>query len=155
MLKSDASSTFSSLKSPGTLLKSARLSLDYSLEEIAKISKVPLYALHAIEHDDWEALPGLIYVKGFLKLYAREVHLDPEYVIEVLNASFIENLAYEEMKVHEAWGEEDYSSLNIQALMSLMAGVAVAVLIVSLFGVNPQTLEAKEAPKTVMTSTLP
>ena len=155
MTNPNAHSSLSSLKSPGKLLKSARLSLHYSIEEIAEISKIPLYALYAIECDDWEQLPGLIYVKGFLKLYAREVGLDPNDVITLLEASFVEHLAYEEMKVQEAWSQEDHSNLNIQALKSLMAGVAVAVLIVSLFGVSPQTLEAKETSTPVMTSTLP
>ena len=146
-----------STKSPGYLLKSARLHLGWSQEDVSWQSKIPLYAIQAIENDHWDALPGLIYVKGFLRLYAREVGLEPKLIIQCLEASFVEHLAYEEIKVQEAWTHEDSSILNLQALMSLMAGVAVAVLIISLFGIHPQTLEAKEtAPNSYqVTSTLP
>lgn len=133
-----------SIKSPGSLLKSARLHLGWSQEDVSWRSKIPLYAIQAIENDHWDALPGLIYVKGFLKLYAREVGLDPSLIIQYLEASFMESLAYEEIKIQESWDHTDSSMINFQALMSLMAGVAVAILMISLFGIHPQTLEAKE-----------
>ena len=144
-------------KSPGYLLKSARLHLGWSQEDVSWQSKIPLYAIQALENDHWDALPGLIYVKGFLRLYAREVGLDPQMIIQCLEASFIEHLAYEEIKVQDTWSQEDSSIFNLQAVMSLMAGVAVAVLIISLFGIHPPTLEAKETSSTPyqITSTLP
>jgi cytoskeletal protein RodZ len=157
MLINEHTPSLSTFQSPGRLLKAARLHLGWSQEEISWHSKIPLYAIQAIESDDWDALPGLIYVKGFLRLYAREVALDPEMIIQCLEASFIEHLAYEEMKNQDEWSHADSSILNLQALMSLMAGVAVAVLIISLFGVRPQTLEAKETSPIThqLTSTLP
>ena len=157
MLINEYTPSVLNLKSPGEILKNERLQLGWSQEEISWHSKIPLYAIEAIENECWGDLPGLIYVKGFLRLYAREVGLDPEMIIQCLEASFIEHLAYEEMKVQESWSQGDHSFLNLQALMSLMAGVAVAVLIISLFGVDPQALEAKETSSVItgVSSTLP
>jgi cytoskeletal protein RodZ len=46
------------------------------LEEISQRSRISLKVLQALEEDDGEALPAAVYVRGFLRAYARHVGLD-------------------------------------------------------------------------------
>ena len=67
----------------GSLLKNEREKQQKTLEEISNKTKISKSILKAIEEDRHDLLPSLSYVKGFLKLYARELDLDPEEVIKL------------------------------------------------------------------------
>ena len=62
----------------GSELREAREQRGISLREIAERTNIRLPVLRAIENDDFRALPGSVIMRGFLKLYAREVGLDPD-----------------------------------------------------------------------------
>jgi cytoskeletal protein RodZ len=51
------------------------------LEEIAQRTRVSLRVLQALEADDQEALPADVYIRGFLKAYARHVGLDENEIV--------------------------------------------------------------------------
>ncbi len=76
----------------GKILKQTREEKGISLQEISHKTKVSLSYLKAIEAEDWEALPPKPYVKGFLRLYASSLGLDPEQFI----AYYEQNLASSE-----------------------------------------------------------
>lgn len=63
--------------SPGAQLAAARLRAGLSLDQVSQRSRVPRPALEALERDDWAGLPAPIYARGFTRLYAQEVGLDP------------------------------------------------------------------------------
>ncbi len=46
------------------------------LEEIAAKTRISLRVLQALESDEWEELPPRVYLRGFIKAYARHVGLD-------------------------------------------------------------------------------
>lgn len=46
------------------------------LEEIAAKTRISLRVLQALESDDWEELPPRVYLRGFIKAYARYLGLD-------------------------------------------------------------------------------
>lgn len=48
-----------------------------SIEEVAQTTRIPLKTLRAVEADDFEALPGEVFVRGFLRAYAKALGLDP------------------------------------------------------------------------------
>jgi cytoskeleton protein RodZ len=62
----------------GSDLREAREQRGVSLKEIAERTKIRLPVLRAIENDDFRLVPGSVIMRGFLKLYAREVGLDPD-----------------------------------------------------------------------------
>lgn len=62
----------------GQYLKNEREAKGIKLEHVAEITKVSLNHLKAIEDGRFEVLPGKVYVKGFIKLYARCIGIDPD-----------------------------------------------------------------------------
>jgi len=55
-----------------------------SVEDIAQVTKIPRASVAALEVADHEALPALIFVKGFVRAYAGVVGLDPAAMVRQL-----------------------------------------------------------------------
>jgi cytoskeletal protein RodZ len=66
------------LTSFGEELRRQRELRQVSLEEIADSTKVNLRFLEALERNDFDALPGGLFTRGFIRAYATYVGLDPE-----------------------------------------------------------------------------
>jgi DnaJ-class molecular chaperone len=65
----------------GADLHTIRTELDIPLEEIADNTKVQISMLRAIEEDNMEVFPPAVYLKGFLKSYARYLQIDENIVV--------------------------------------------------------------------------
>ncbi len=59
------------VESIGTTLRREREVRALSLEEIARITRIPLRSLRLLEQDDLDALPGDVFARGFVRSYAR------------------------------------------------------------------------------------
>lgn len=70
---------------PGRLLATARVRAGLTLGDVAARSKVPVAALEAIDEDDYRRIGAPVYARGFVRLYAREVGLDPAVPIALLD----------------------------------------------------------------------
>ncbi len=66
----------------GRSLKELRERLGIDLKAISMETKINLKILEAIEAEDIARLPAPVYLKGFLKAYARVLHLDAQKLIE-------------------------------------------------------------------------
>lgn len=66
----------------GQLLRWKRLQLGLSLEAVAQITRITLYNLQFLENDQYHLLPGEIYTRGYLRSYAKVLHLNPEEIIK-------------------------------------------------------------------------
>lgn len=75
-------STTSDLTSPqpsvGAALRAARESLGLTTQEIADRTKFSVRQVEALEQDDAAHLPQGTFLRGFIRSYARVVHLEPE-----------------------------------------------------------------------------
>ncbi|NWG03312.1 MAG: helix-turn-helix domain-containing protein [Syntrophaceae bacterium] len=69
------------MESPGKFLKKEREIRNIPLEEISNFTKIKEDYLKAIEEDKYELLPHSLYVKGYLKGYAKYLSLDPIHII--------------------------------------------------------------------------
>ncbi|NJN23860.1 MAG: hypothetical protein HC810_04995 [Acaryochloridaceae cyanobacterium RL_2_7] len=67
-----------SLGDMGGRLKAIRLQQAIELEFIAKKTHIPLGHLKSIEKGDIEALPELVYVRGFIRRYAQALRQDQD-----------------------------------------------------------------------------
>ncbi|MGH2723253.1 MAG: helix-turn-helix domain-containing protein [Actinomycetota bacterium] len=67
----------------GRALRRARLQQGKSLEDASRDTRVRTDYLDALEREDWGALAGDVYVRGFLRSYARYLGLSPDKVISV------------------------------------------------------------------------
>jgi cytoskeletal protein RodZ len=52
-----------------------------SVEEVSRATRIPSAAIERIEGDHFDDLPGEVFVRGFLKAYARAVHASPDEVL--------------------------------------------------------------------------
>jgi cytoskeleton protein RodZ len=66
----------------GATLRRARMRKGLTLEQLARATKISVPALDALENNDFDRLPATIYTRGFLRVYAREVGLDPEETVD-------------------------------------------------------------------------
>ena len=65
----------------GADLRKIRMELGIRLEEIAESTKVQMGMLRSIEEDNLSLLPPGVYLKGFLKSYARYLQIDESAVV--------------------------------------------------------------------------
>jgi cytoskeletal protein RodZ len=72
----------------GGELRRARTARKLSLADIAARTKINQTILRAIEDNRFDRVPGGLFRRGYLRAYAREVHLDPEEIVERYRAEF-------------------------------------------------------------------
>ena len=73
--------------SVGTLLKSEREKKGLRLIQIARSTKLREHFLEAIENEEWQKLPSPVYVKGFIRSYAKSIGLDSQEIIKLYKKS--------------------------------------------------------------------
>jgi DnaJ-class molecular chaperone len=66
----------------GKTLKQVRERMGVDLKTISEETKINIKILECIEEETPERLPALVYLKGFLRSYAKSIGLDPQKVIE-------------------------------------------------------------------------
>jgi cytoskeletal protein RodZ len=69
------------MESVGTYLRRHREAKRMSIEEISRATRMPTSSVERIELDQFDELPGEVFVRGFLKSYARSLGLTPEDVL--------------------------------------------------------------------------
>ncbi len=67
--------------SAGAMLREARENRGLSVFEVAEKLFLTEHYVHALESEDYEKLPGEVYVKGYIKSYALLLDLDEEQVM--------------------------------------------------------------------------
>lgn len=78
------------MKTAGDLLKDKRLLLELTLADVAGRTKVKPEYLLALEESDFDKLPSAPVTKGFLKSYARVLHLNPDTLIAMYRRDYDE-----------------------------------------------------------------
>jgi flagellar biosynthesis protein FlhG len=66
----------------GKTLKQVREKMGVELQVISQETKINIKILEGIEEEALEKLPAMVYLKGFLKSFARSIGLDPHKVVE-------------------------------------------------------------------------
>ena len=74
-------------ESVGQYLKRHREARRMSLEEVSRATRVPSASVERIEADQFDELPGEVFVRGFLKSYAKAVGLEADDVLARYTAS--------------------------------------------------------------------
>lgn len=66
----------------GATLREARLRRKLDIQEVEAATKIRAKYLRALEHEDWDLLPGPTFVRTFLRTYAEFLGLDPRPIVE-------------------------------------------------------------------------
>jgi len=69
------------MDSIGRYLKRTRETRAMSVEEVSRATRIPVASIDKIEADHFDDLPGEVFVRGFLKAYARAVSLSVDEVL--------------------------------------------------------------------------
>lgn len=83
------------METPGAYLKRERDLRGVTLEEVSKATHVPLRMLKFLEEDDFESLPEIPFVKGYIQAYSKHIGLDPRDALLCLEA-YLQELKHEE-----------------------------------------------------------
>ncbi|MCP3730237.1 helix-turn-helix domain-containing protein [Sphingomonas sp. MG17] len=70
----------------GEALTEARLRCAMSIEDVAAETRVPVRYLAAIEAERFDLIPALVYIKGFVRAFARAVGLCERWATEAVKA---------------------------------------------------------------------
>jgi cytoskeleton protein RodZ len=66
----------------GAILEDARRRQGIDIETLAERTKIRPKYLRALENEDWEALPGPAYARGFIRAYAKQLGIDSEVLVD-------------------------------------------------------------------------
>jgi len=78
----------SDLLNIGAILKKKREEYAYTLEHVSEVTRITLTSLRNIEEGNLDALPGLVFVRGFIRNYAKWRGLEGDGMMEALNQPF-------------------------------------------------------------------
>ncbi len=71
---------------PGKRLRQARESLGITVEDVATQMRLTTTLIEKLEADDYDAMPKQVFLRGYLRAYAKIVYLNADEVIEQFNA---------------------------------------------------------------------
>jgi cytoskeleton protein RodZ len=71
------------METPGNKLRDAREARSLSLDDVAHVTRIPRASLSALEEGRFDRLPAPVFVRGFIRSYARAVGLDPATVVRL------------------------------------------------------------------------
>src|SRR5215510_7939287 len=95
----------------GSELKAARKKARIGVDLISTRTKIPVSKLVALERADFKNLPTGLYLFSMVRAYAREVHIDPEPIVQRLRAEFVEKDALDALHALDKTGALDANKL--------------------------------------------
>ncbi len=125
-------------ESVGELLRAARESAGFSIAEVANRLRMGSKQIDAIERADYAALPQGIFLRGFIRNYAKVVGVDGDAALAILERTHTEGAAVDATKVvaptaavpvnlassSEAWSTPKMRALAIFGVLVLLAAAA-------------------------------
>ncbi|MFC1859438.1 helix-turn-helix domain-containing protein [Thermodesulfobacteriota bacterium] len=111
----------------GRYLKAARLEKGIGLEQISRETRIGLETLVNIEKEGHDQLPAEVYVKGFIRTYAKMVDVDDDKAVKSYLASYrvYQNAA----KSESAWERSDK---NFWPRLLLSFGILLGIMVLSI-----------------------
>lgn len=70
-------------RSPGSMLMAQRETLELSVKQVADQLNLTMHFIRSLESDSYEKLPGDVFVRGYIRTYARLLQLDPDQILMV------------------------------------------------------------------------
>lgn len=121
----------------GEILKQTREAQGITLNQIGEATKISTKYLRAIENGEYDAIPGEVYLKGFIRNYANILGLDGEQMVAKFNElrQAHDSMALNQLE-RERRGRMEHDRLERrQTRMRIAARVVVIVAGVVLLGV--------------------
>lgn len=113
---------------PGQQLRAEREALGVTVREVADTLNLSMVVIQALEDDDYDRLPGVVFTRGYVRAYARLLDIDPAPLLQRLPApgsSFEAHGAAPESSVAE-WIRRR-PALVLTALGAVAAAVVISL----------------------------
>jgi cytoskeletal protein RodZ len=132
----------------GERFRAAREARGLSLSDVAEQIRIRSLYLAAVEEENWNTIGAPVYIRGFLRTYARFLGIDPEEAVAAFNRTQPAPAQPSGLPSREG-AEREAPSGTRGSLLIWVAG-AVAVLLIAFVVYNELTLRRPE-----ITATLP
>jgi cytoskeletal protein RodZ len=125
----------------GSTLREARMRARIDISEVEVGTKIRAKYLRALENEEWDLLPGAVYVKSFLKTYGDYLGLDSRLLVDEFKRRY-ERPSDHDVRVMATTARERDRRANSRrpsrvgsALLSprTVIGVALAVIVVAIY----------------------
>ncbi|HEX3802638.1 MAG TPA: helix-turn-helix domain-containing protein [Solirubrobacteraceae bacterium] len=132
----------------GSTLREARMRARIDISEVEAGTKIRAKYLRALENEEWDLLPGPVYVRSFLKTYGDYLGLDSRLLIDEFKRRYERPMEHEVMAMASTARERErhrdrHRSPNriAGALLSPRSVIVVAlvVIVVALYVIGSQT----------------
>lgn len=111
--------------SPGHQLSTAREAKSMSLDTVSESTGIPRNVLEALEANEWGKLDAPVYVRGYLRKYARMLGLDQSALVKAYEASALPR----DPELHSYVSEHLPADHSVRWLIPVTALVIVVVLV--------------------------
>jgi cytoskeleton protein RodZ len=113
----------------GRYLQSARMEKKISLEKVSEETRIAIRNLQLIEKEDLEALPAEVFVRGFLRAFARAIGADAGEAVKLYDARLTL-----ESRLSGAGRFSDRSSTRLWRHLALSVVALLSVIVLTLYG---------------------
>jgi cytoskeleton protein RodZ len=129
----------------GLFLKKEREKKGLTLEHLAKVTRLRSNYIEALENEEWDKLPGQVFIKGFLKTYTSALGLDYRQVIEEFKSS---------VPVHEGLPKPlvPPKKTNKVFIFSVITAVVIVSLIIFIYMMSSGPVQNKAETPAAKTS---
>jgi cytoskeletal protein RodZ len=142
----------------GTTLREARMKARIDITEVERATKIRARYLRAMEHEEWDALPGPVYVKSFLRTYSDYLGLDTRMLVDEYKRRYERPSDHDNRSIATLHRERERAARGPLIPPWLLVGVVLIGVVVALFVVgslnnkSPKTGSTVSAPTTTPTT---
>jgi cytoskeleton protein RodZ len=141
----------------GETLRETRMRRRIDMTEVEAATKIRAKYLRALENEEWDLLPGPTFVKTFLRTYAEYLDLDPRLLVEEYRQRYERPTSSDLTPFGPGMGAQRRGRGRQRPrrpiLPFLLAGLAIAALLASLYVLGRLGEDDKTPPAQVATST--
>jgi helix-turn-helix protein/uncharacterized protein DUF4115 len=135
----------------GTSLREARMRARIDITEVESATKIRARYLRAIENEEWDALPGPVYIKSFLRTYADYLGLDGRLLVDEFKRRYERPGEYEPRSVAALHRERERAARGPLVPSWLVVAVVLVAVVVVLYVVGSSSNKGKSPPPTTAT----
>jgi cytoskeletal protein RodZ len=132
----------------GTTLREARMRARIDISEVEARTKIRAKYLRAIENEEWDLLPGPVYVKSFLKTYGDYLGLDSRLLIDEYKRRYERPSDHEMRPIAAISRERERAARGPLLPPWVIIGVVLVGVVVALFVVGSLNSNNKTTPPT-------
>lgn len=133
----------------GARLKEARISKGLTLEDLQDSTKIQQRYLSAIENEEFQVIPGVFYVRVFIKQYAEAVDLDADEILSLYQDEYEPAVQEKQEKNVPATMQRSVGSKQSNQLKEAMPKIIVALFIIMIFVIVYTLLRDKATEPTI------